>query len=79
MDKILEINDVRKFFGRKEILRGINFSVEEGEIISVLGPSGCGKSGFSGFCPLASYESKGKYFVRAEGEKTGKRGNGEPS
>ena len=44
MDKILEINDVRKFFGRKEILRGINFSVEEGEIISVLGPSGCGKS-----------------------------------
>ena len=30
MDKILEINDVRKFFGRKEILRGINFSVEEG-------------------------------------------------
>ncbi len=44
MDKILEINDVRKFFGRKEILREINFSVEEGEIISVLGPSGCGKS-----------------------------------
>lgn len=44
MDTILEINDVRKFFGRKEILRGINFSVEEGEIISVLGPSGCGKS-----------------------------------
>jgi len=33
-----------QFFGRKEILRGINFSVEEGEIISVLGPSGCGKS-----------------------------------
>lgn len=44
MEKILEINDVRKFFGRKEILKGINLSVEEGEIISVLGPSGCGKS-----------------------------------
>lgn len=44
MKTMLEIRDVRKSFGKKEILRGISLSVEEGEIISVLGPSGCGKS-----------------------------------
>ena len=29
---------------RKEILKGINFDVKKGEIVSLLGPSGCGKS-----------------------------------
>ena len=44
MEKILELNGIRKNFGKKEILKGIDLSVEAGEIISVLGPSGCGKS-----------------------------------
>lgn len=44
METMLEIKDVRKSYGKKEILKGINLSVNEGEIISVLGPSGCGKS-----------------------------------
>ena len=44
MENILEIRNVRKHFGKKEILKGISLSVKEGEIISVLGPSGCGKS-----------------------------------
>ena len=44
METMLEIKEVRKSYGKKEILKGINLSVGEGEIISVLGPSGCGKS-----------------------------------
>ena len=44
MENILEIKDVRKHYGKKEVLKGVNLSVREGEIISVLGPSGCGKS-----------------------------------
>lgn len=44
MQTILEINDVKKNFGKEAILKGISLSVKEGEIISVLGPSGCGKS-----------------------------------
>lgn len=44
MENILEIKEVRKHYGKKEVLKGINLSVKEGEIISVLGPSGCGKS-----------------------------------
>ncbi|GIO16686.1 ABC transporter ATP-binding protein [Cohnella xylanilytica] len=44
MIPILEANGLRKSFGGHPALRGINFSVAGGEIISVLGPSGCGKS-----------------------------------
>ncbi len=44
MKTILELKDVKKNYGKKEILKGINLAVQEGEIISVLGPSGCGNS-----------------------------------
>ena len=37
--------DVRKSFGA-EVLRGIDLSVERGEVICILGPSGSGKSTF---------------------------------
>ena len=42
--KILEIKDMRKSFGDLEVLKGISFSVEEGEVVSIIGPSGSGKS-----------------------------------
>ena len=46
----LEIHDLRKGFGegenRTEVLKGISFEVERGEICVLLGPSGSGKSTF---------------------------------
>ncbi|MGN0432639.1 MAG: ABC transporter ATP-binding protein [Lachnospiraceae bacterium] len=44
METILKLENIQKNYGKKEILKGINLEVKEGEIISVLGPSGCGKS-----------------------------------
>lgn len=44
METILELKDVKKRYGKKEVLKRISLAVQEGEIISVLGPSGCGKS-----------------------------------
>lgn len=44
METLLILKNIRKSYGKKEILKGINLEVKEGEIISVLGPSGCGKS-----------------------------------
>ncbi|WP_083955655.1 ABC transporter ATP-binding protein [Brevibacillus parabrevis] len=44
MNPILEVRGVHKSFGNYAALRGIDLSVQKGEIISVLGPSGCGKS-----------------------------------
>ncbi len=41
---ILQINNLKKSYGEKEILKGINLNVKKGEVIAILGPSGCGKS-----------------------------------
>jgi polar amino acid transport system ATP-binding protein len=40
----IEIRDLHKSFGSLEVLRGINFHVEPGEVVCVIGPSGSGKS-----------------------------------
>lgn len=41
---ILEVKNIRKRFGENEVLRGIGFSLEKGEILSVIGSSGSGKT-----------------------------------
>lgn len=40
----LEVRGLRKTFGGKEVLRGLDFDVRAGEFLSILGPSGCGKT-----------------------------------
>lgn len=40
----VEVRDLRKQFGTQEVLKGISFSVEPGEIFVLMGPSGSGKS-----------------------------------
>lgn len=42
--KILEIKNLYKSFGKTEVLRGVNFSMEEGQVVSVIGTSGSGKT-----------------------------------
>ncbi|MDD7795945.1 ABC transporter ATP-binding protein [Clostridium sp. 'White wine YQ'] len=42
--KVLEVKNVKKKLGKKEIIKGISFSVEEGEIFGFLGPNGAGKT-----------------------------------
>jgi polar amino acid transport system ATP-binding protein/cystine transport system ATP-binding protein len=41
---MIEVDNVHKSFGKNEILKGINFLVEQGEKIVIIGPSGSGKS-----------------------------------
>jgi len=41
---MLEIKNVRKFFGSLEVLKGINLQVGQGDVVSILGPSGSGKT-----------------------------------
>ncbi|GEM84707.1 amino acid ABC transporter ATP-binding protein [Meiothermus hypogaeus] len=40
----LQVRNVYKRFGANEVLRGINLSVEEHQVVCLIGPSGCGKS-----------------------------------
>jgi branched-chain amino acid transport system ATP-binding protein len=41
---ILELKDLRKSFGKTEIIRGVDLAVYAGERIAVIGPNGAGKS-----------------------------------
>ncbi len=41
---MLALNDLHKSYGGTPVLRGLNLTVEDGEILCLLGPSGCGKS-----------------------------------
>ena len=41
---LLEIRGLQKSFGKTEVLRGIDFTMERGEVVSLLGPSGGGKT-----------------------------------
>ena len=41
---IIEAQNIHKSFGELEVLKGIDFSAEKGELISIMGPSGAGKT-----------------------------------
>ena len=44
MTNAIEIHELHKYFGDNEVLKGIDFTVEEGQVVCVIGPSGSGKS-----------------------------------
>lgn len=41
---MIEVKNVYKSFGNLQVLKGITFKVDEGEVVAVIGPSGSGKS-----------------------------------
>ena len=41
---VLKINSLYKQFGKKEVVRGVDFSMQTGEVLGLLGPNGAGKT-----------------------------------
>ena len=41
---ILEVKNIHKSFGRTEVLKDVSFSLEKGQVVSIIGSSGCGKT-----------------------------------
>lgn len=69
----LEIKDIKKSFGseqnRTEVLKGISFSVDKGEVCVLLGPSGSGKSTLLNI--IGGIDAGDSGYVSINGEKTG--------
>ena len=41
---MIEFHNVHKSFGKLEVLKGIDFKIEKGQVVTLIGPSGSGKS-----------------------------------
>jgi putative ABC transport system ATP-binding protein len=63
MQNILQVNNLSKTYNSGSrsltVLSGINFNIEEGEIVSIVGPSGSGKTTLLGLCAGLDTSSEG--------------------
>ena len=67
MREVLKLENINKTYqaknGEIEALKDINFSVEEGEFVSIIGPSGCGKSTLLSIIAGLEKKSSGKIYI----------------
>ena len=63
---ILRTENLKKSFGRLEVLKGISTGVRRGEVVSIIGPSGGGKSTFLRCLNLLETPTEGKVFFKGE-------------
>ena len=65
--EILRVNNLSKSFSNGEqvsqVLKGISFTVYDGEFISISGPSGCGKSTLLNIMGLLDTPQSGEYYI----------------
>ena len=73
-DVILETRNLKKSFGKLDVLKGISTEIRRGEVVSVIGPSGGGKSTFLRCLNLLETPDEGEILFKGQSV-TGKRLN----
>ena len=61
-DEIIRTENLKKSFGKLDVLKGISLSVMKGEVISIIGPSGGGKSTFLRCLNMLETPEEGKIY-----------------
>ncbi|RST72032.1 ABC transporter ATP-binding protein [Siminovitchia acidinfaciens] len=55
---MLQVTDLKKIYGKKEVVKGVSFTIKKGESFGLLGPNGAGKSTtISMICGLIPFDS----------------------
>lgn len=67
--KVLEVKNINKFFGKKQILKDISFDIEEGEILGFVGPNGSGKTTTIKIILGLQKASSGEVYINGENVK----------
>ena len=78
---LLEVVDLHAYYGKSHILHGVNFRVEQGEIVSLLGRNGVGRSTtikaiMGAVPPIGSIRFKGEEIAGSRPHETARRGLG---
>ena len=63
-DVILRTENLKKNFGKLEVLKGISVNIRRGEVVSIIGPSGGGKSTFLRCLNLLEEPSSGSIYYK---------------
>ncbi|MCK1239287.1 amino acid ABC transporter ATP-binding protein [Streptococcus uberis] len=59
-DTLIRIENLHKYFGKNEVLKGIDLKIEQGEVLVIIGPSGSGKSTLLRSMNLLEEPTKGR-------------------
>lgn len=63
---LIKVENLHKDFGGLQVLKGIDFQVRKGEVVSIIGPSGGGKSTFLRCLNLLEEPTRGKIWFAGE-------------
>ena len=63
---VLEVENLKKKFGNAEVLKGIDFSLEQGEVLAIIGSSGGGKTTLLRCLNFLELADAGKIFVNGQ-------------
>ncbi|TCK97845.1 amino acid ABC transporter ATP-binding protein (PAAT family) [Natranaerovirga hydrolytica] len=61
--KMVQMENIHKSFGKLKVLKGVNLTVHEGEVVVIIGPSGSGKSTLLRCINFLERSQKGKIYI----------------
>jgi polar amino acid transport system ATP-binding protein len=65
-DAAIDVIELHKYFGANEVLKGIDFHVDNGQVVCVIGPSGSGKSTLLRCVNLLEEPTSGRIFIEGD-------------
>jgi polar amino acid transport system ATP-binding protein len=78
-ETILEVQGLKKRYGDREILRGVDLKVTRADVFAIIGPNGCGKSTLLRCLNLLEPYQEGRVLLRGEVASAGRPDNHRPS